>query len=146
MAVDSLTPRQRAGQLIIEKLGVAPRASGSVSASQVSTLLSASSTGRPSISDLEKHLDDHRKGKGYLSSKVAASLGSLDQKNSFRVSPKDLSSYLTYSTALSYEGRAYYVSSIDQTIDTINSLQDSTSKSSTPAISREQALSRYRSA
>lgn len=66
--------------------------------------------------EVEKHLDDYKKGKGNLSRDVAVDLRMRDQATSTRLSyqnPKLLAAYASYRSALSYSQRARFIEGVD---------------------------------
>lgn len=79
----------------------------------------------PSISKLEKHLDDYQKGKGYLSKDVSKELKSLHHLNSNELSqgkPGQLKSYLAYSTGMNYQQRSRYVHAVNEMSENLKNL------------------------
>lgn len=75
--------------------------------------------------NLEKHLNDVRKNKGYLSQEVSREVRLKHQENSVNLNiEQDLASnYSGYYTALDYEQRARYTVGINEATKTVDSIQ-----------------------
>lgn len=66
-------------------------------------------------SELEKHLSDYRHGRGELSKRTADTIGRLDESASSLIQGLDPHAYLNYSaysSTMSYERRARFVSNV----------------------------------
>lgn len=77
-------------------------------------------------SELEKHLDDYSKGKGYLSKKAAGRLGSENVLNNGTLSqlnPKALKAYSGLYGALSYSQRARFVNGVSDNLSLLNKIK-----------------------
>jgi len=71
---------------------------------------------KPTLSDVQKHLDDYRKGRANQSKSIAHQLSGLDVENASLLAagpPKLASLYLHYRTALDYEKSRQYVHSLN---------------------------------
>lgn len=80
----------------------------------------------PSISDLEKHLDDYRKGKGNLSKDTAVSINETENSLFRTLSTLDPRSTLNlgaYATALNYSQRSRYMTNLSEMTDGISQVQ-----------------------
>ncbi|MDC0357238.1 hypothetical protein OAO01_00350 [Oligoflexia bacterium] len=70
-----------------------------------------------SLAKVEKHLDDYSKGKGYLSSRTAKGLSTLNRANSSMLSQADpaaFSNYLAFSTGMDYMQKSRFVHSVNE--------------------------------
>jgi hypothetical protein len=73
-----------------------------------------------SLSELEKHLDDYKKGRPEMSAGTAGKLMDMDSNNALRLSesnPNLSSTYLAFRSGLSYEQKSRYVDSMNSAID-----------------------------
>ena len=114
----------------------------SLNAKRLLSLL-GSSAGRPTISELEKHLNDYSHGVAYNSKKTANQLSDLDISNGLSLSPKDQSAYLRYQTAFTYNAKARFASSVNQSIETVSIIKEANSDSSVAQKNKEEILKAY---
>ena len=72
---------------------------------------------QPSLAKLEKHLDDYRMGKAYLTKEVASQVNREDVENATALggAPYANRNYLAFQTALPYTKRARYVRALSMT-------------------------------
>lgn len=78
-----------------------------------------------SVSDLEKHLNDVKKGKGYLSKDIPYGLFKAQTSSADILSQRDPTSfglYQSYLTTFSYDNRARFISGIERAAKTLNKL------------------------
>jgi hypothetical protein len=93
----------------------------------VGTIPGAQKTSTPSIGDLEKHLDDYKKGKGNLSLDTAAKLNASESNLTRSLSsfdPSALSQFGQYATAFSYSQRARFVSNVNELSQGISQVRE----------------------
>ena len=100
---------------------LAARTAGQTASSESASEAAVVSLSRKvTLRELEKHLDDYSKGRGYLSSKTAGRLSAIDADNSVRLSngsPNLSSSYLAYRTGLSYKAESRFVHGMNLAAD-----------------------------
>jgi len=75
---------------------------------------------------LEKHLDDVKKGKSYLSKDVSFDLGVKDREINNILAETDINSrilYSSYSTAFSYDQRARFVNNTESTLSKLYTIK-----------------------
>lgn len=117
--------------MLIGRSVLNPASFGEVASSQtrrasVSDLTKPSGTGF--VGRLEKHLDDVRKNKGYLSKGVNVELSGQDRANNNFLSgsaPKLLADYAGYSSIFAYDKRARFVSGVRQSTEALGRLNNS---------------------
>ncbi|MCO6432370.1 MAG: hypothetical protein J5J00_16065 [Deltaproteobacteria bacterium] len=92
--------------------------------SMVSTtsLLTRGLGGVAFINKLEKHLDDHRRGRGYLSSGTGSEVKKQHISNR-DLAPSHLSLYSGYSTFLGYGSKAYFAHSVHEVRRTVKLIE-----------------------
>ncbi|MBX7138181.1 MAG: hypothetical protein K1X83_09365 [Oligoflexia bacterium] len=77
------------------------------------------------LSRLEKHLDDVRKGKGYLSAEIGGMLGERHAVNASRLgslSPQNSLRYGSYYGAFTYDQQARYVDGVNRVVGLLDQL------------------------
>ena len=82
----------------------------------------------PYPAQLEKYLDDRRKGRANANDPVPAKLEAMDARNAYAFAcsgPGGSNLYGAYSTAFSYEARARYVYALGKYSETLEVLQNS---------------------
>ncbi len=75
---------------------------------------------------LSKHLDDFRRGQGYLSANVAGELYTKSGRTASLLGAEDPTAsgrYNAYSTAFGYESRARFIQGLSSTADTASTLR-----------------------
>ncbi len=116
------------GGLALYDLAGSKKPSASVS---VNDFVSSASKRDLSITKLEKHLDDYRKGRGYLSNDTAVevSLNAQDTASQLaNYSPKSLKLYSAYTTAFDYEARSRYFNGLSETAQAAESITEAAKK------------------
>lgn len=76
---------------------------------------------------LSKHLEDFRRGEGYLSSDVSRELYTKSAKTASLLGSEDPTAsarYNAYSTAFGYESRARFIQGLSTTADTASTLRE----------------------
>lgn len=74
---------------------------------------------------LEKHIDDVRRGEGYLTQDVGAAVAEKSEAASAALAtsnPEALKNYSAYLTVLSYDKKARYVNSVDGTTKAVSTI------------------------
>lgn len=110
--------------------GASPRNlfQASIHRSQSTQSLSSSmDAGVRLVNDLEKHIDDYRKGRAYLSERTLPRINGLHNKNGNMLSgysPDALLNYRSYTTMLSYSNRSRFVSGVSGGNGLIAALQN----------------------
>lgn len=97
-----------------------------ISSSSILTGLNLSLGGTEFRNKLEKHLDDSKKGRGYISKDVEGKLGEiggaaenfLSQSN-----PKLLANYSGYLSALPYDRKARFVTAVYESSKAVSAIQ-----------------------
>jgi len=113
--ISQLVSLIQGGSLPIPLYSPTPGSKGQTSAASANTSSLTLSHSKFAI-EVEKHLDDYKKGKGNLSRDVAVDLRARDQATSMRLSyqnPKLLAAYASYRSALSYSQRARFIEGVD---------------------------------
>lgn len=104
-----------------------------------------------SVTELEKHLDDYRKGRAYLSGSTAGKLRDMHAENGEALSvhsPKSFNQYLAYSSGMDYEQRGRYInfmSDLRENLDHMDTpAQQDFSLALTDIIAAHQALDKIK--
>lgn len=85
-----------------------------------------SSNDAPTISEVEKHVDDYRKGKGNLSERTAVRIAGQEDaayQNLGTLDPTALTQFGAYSTAFSYSQRSRYYNAVGDFTDSLGKIK-----------------------
>ncbi|MBX7144566.1 MAG: hypothetical protein K1X79_08965 [Oligoflexia bacterium] len=80
----------------------------------------------PTISEIEKHVDDYRKGKGNLSESTAHRISAREDvayQNLSSLDPVALTKFGAYSTAFTYSQRSRYVNAVGDFSDSLGQIK-----------------------
>ena len=90
---------------------------------------------KKTLAQVEKHIDDYKKGRGYLSSDIGAFIKATDINNGSQLSAKDGLLYGSIRSFAGYQGYASLVDATEKVIKTV-SIIESAPKDAEKAVSK----------
>ncbi len=79
---------------------------------------------RPQLIEVEKHIDDYKRGRGNLSQEVGSKIADIQTNSSLSLDPKSSKSYNSYITGFKYSSKARFVNDLDRTFESTQTIQN----------------------